>query len=171
MVFQPASSLNAELTRRLKARLMACPIEGTVTYNDLDVALGRQSRDYRHLIQAAKRQALREGVHFRTVYRVGFQRLRGGEVKARGLAYRAKTISGGKRTANEIGYVIQYGNDMTQAELRDAYQEAAHCRLIAMVAGNKKPQQIEDLAYAAADPGQTMKDSLERMREALGRVR
>lgn len=125
-------------TRVLADLFAAAPIGGTVTWEEMSRAIGRNIMDRRYLALRAMAVANSEcGAIFGNVLRVGYQRLPPQDAHILGSHMRGRIRRGAKRTSDTIIAAVQSSNDMPDEAKRKAYAEVNALGLLRMIATDR----------------------------------
>jgi hypothetical protein len=127
----------------LAARLREVPIGETVTYTDLDAAIGRDCRARRYLLMAARERVENEtGALFQAVFNSGLKRLEAsafatiGQQSRKSIRTKARTAS--KRMANGLSRT----NDAPAEVVRAVSREQSVLGLIQFAARDRTMSQM-----------------------------
>lgn len=138
--------------------LMAVPIGGTISYEDLSRALDYDIRDRRHILMRALRRMSKDGALFSAVFGVGYRRLPAEDAHLVGAQARKRIRRASRASIAKIEAAIASANDMSDAGRRRAYQETACLGLLAHLATDRhtkrepppdRPMSVGESARAA----------------------
>lgn len=136
MSFTATPEIEADI-QALSAALEACPIGETVSYAALSEAIGRDVRNCRHVLAAARRQAEENTGHlFQTIRTVGVKRLTAEEIPAVGLGVMRHVRRSARAGMNRLAAVRV--NDMPEGEARKIIAHRSMLGAIALVADGRK---------------------------------
>jgi hypothetical protein len=162
-------TVNAAVIRNLAELFKACPIEGTVTYEQLSVALGAPISQRLYLAYQAMDLANAESAAiFFNVRRVGYRRLPHDEAPALGVHARVRGRRMFRRVAKKIGNVLIMANDMSPAARMKAYSEQAALGLLQHLTYDRNRPTIPE-GVAPPPTHETVRASVEALREARAR--
>lgn len=167
----PFEAVNEELTRRLSDVFSACRIGSTVTYAMLTRALGKDITTHRWFVPRAMRIANFEvGAVFRNVRGVGYERLPNAEAHGKGQAVRRRGRKLFRSSMKQIENAMRHANDLTQQQIRKNWSEITHLGLIVHQSYDRNAPVIPPEPLPP-DPSKIAAQSIDAMREALGRSR
>lgn len=142
MAISTPSYVNAD-RRALADVFAACPIGGTVSYDQLSAALGSPVRARRYLIPAALKLVLAEaGAAFAVIKGVGYRRLKGEEAAIVGHASRRRVRRITRRSIVTMSKMVAVANDMPDAAQREAYREISVAGLLNEMAQDRKVRKL-----------------------------
>ena len=167
----PFEAVNEELVRRLADVFSACRVGSTVSYQSLSRALGRDILTHRYFLPRAMKVANAEtGAVFRNVRGVGYERVRAEEAHGKGQAARRRTRKICRVSQKQIENAMRHANDLTPDAIRKNWSEITHLGLITHQTYDRNAPVIP-LEPLPPDPSKTAAESIDRMRESLGRTK
>ncbi len=159
------TSENVEYVHILAAMFNDCPIDGVVTYSQMQSKIGRNPRNLRYLVSAARRLSNKEsGAVFKVVPNVGYQRIRDG-VSA-GTAALTKARRATKRGLQTVTNWMNKTN-LTDEELRRAYPVRTQLSLVAALSARRAAPDLSEVdlsTYRAKDHTQGTLDAIKSFR-------
>lgn len=124
-MFQTTAENSADVTR-LVERLREVPIGETVTFDDLDKAIGRSVKKRRYLlIRAADRLNAETGAVFESVFDIGYRRLPIEDVATVGIRARRRIKLIARRGSKRLSNAISRANDLPQTAALQINREIA----------------------------------------------
>ena len=172
MSIQPTAA-NERTVRALVDLLKSTSVGQRITYHQLKQAVGFDIRTNRFLLFRAMRIAADEsGAIFSNVRQVGYERLPAKEAATLGQQRRRRVRRGLKLTTNFMVASTSKANDLSRDEQLANWREITHCGLLIHQSYDRSAPPIPDSALPSLppDPGKTGAESLDSMREALGRT-
>lgn len=159
----------AEHIRRIAELLKALVPEETISYEEIEQAVGKPRAECRYMIQAAKRIASRElGAVFKPVRGVGYRRLHPEELHSVGTEHLQRAGKTCKNGQVKIKNGLRFTNGMSPSAQARASQKLAHLGIVQHMTKQEWQPPLDDVVHKS--PGEVVIDSLERMRAALGRT-
>ena len=141
---------NAVFKRKLADLMIACPVGGRLTFDEMTRALGFDVRQKRHVIDAARRMANKEtGAIFLSVPRHGYDRLTGNDAYVLESPARKHIRRTARVTAQTMTNAVEKCNDVSQETLKRVSRAASTLGLIAYMAQDRS---VHPKSEAATPP-------------------
>lgn len=152
----------ANLIARLVDRLGEVSMGELVTLDHLSAAIGQNVKQVRYLIYRALDAIEKQsGAKFKTVYNVGYQRLKNDELIKIGQTARRRVRGVAKRANKGMDAAMRVANDLTPEQTNALLREQSSLGLIEHFSRDKNLPKIDMTEKRPLTPGQATRQFLE----------
>ena len=167
------SEIQAEHIRKIKAVLVACPVDQVVEYDEISQAVGFDIRlpTHRYMLYKAFKATNQEvGANFMNVKTVGYRRMPVEASPNLGNAARSAARKSFRKTQAKIVNAVQHTNYIAPSDLQRVNREINHLGILELMTRDVAAPQMP-MFPAPPDPGISARQTADLMREALGRTK